>query len=55
MADVDQKGTTSIWVQIIPRYINDLGEEIKCNISKFADDSKLSGMVGCEQDTETSK
>eukprot|EP00061_Rhincodon_typus_P006198 g26572.t1 len=31
-------------------YINDLDQRIEYNISKFADDTKQSGSVGCEED-----
>ena len=33
-------------------YINELEEETKCIISKFADDTKLGGRVNCEEDAE---
>ena len=36
--------------QLFTIYVNYLDEGIECNISKFADDTKLGGSVRCEED-----
>ena len=38
--------------QLFTIYINDLNEGTKCNISKFADHTKLHGRVNCSEDAE---
>lgn len=41
---------TMLRQQLFTIYVNDLYEGIKCNKSRFPNDSKLGGIVGCEED-----